>query len=357
MKKLLFLILLLAFGPMAFSQNGKIQIQAEPGILIVFDGEQLGYTKPELNGLVIEDVTPGWHSINAIKPGYRTQKGSIYLEPRDIKFYNIERFVPEITISESGGVNEGNIGETAGNLQIQSIPAEIRVVVPEFEIDFNKSLDRMLLQDMPAGRILVQFVWNNKRFSYQFEILGNRQTNVMVDMMNGSGKIDQILYSDIVDLKRSPDVTSTQPGEAYRRETAYLADQTPQEIIEVQGEQYTQMNPAQNTSTYAPGTRGDIESGEAANISVSGLDARQVIGELPSPKITDCRADRENTVTVEIVVNQEGNVVAASVRDATYEDRCIWNKVKQAALGIKFSADPNASSREKGWVIYKIRAL
>jgi hypothetical protein len=59
-------------------------------------------------------------------------------------------------------------------------------------------------------------------------------------------------------------------------------------------------------------------------------------------------------VRVEILVNQEGDVIAASVREATYQDRCIWNNVKQAALASKFSADPGASSREKGWITYTI---
>jgi hypothetical protein len=354
MKKLLTLNFLLIFSLMAFSQNGKIQVQAEPGIMIMFDGEEYGVTTPELNGLVIDDVTPGWHSINAIKPGYRTRKGSIYLEPRDIKFYKVEKLLPEVVVSESGGSNAGDIGAGVGNLQIQSIPAAIRVLVPEFEIDYTKSQDKMLLQDIPAGHILVQFEWNNIRLSHSFDILGSQQTNVMVDMTNGSGEIEKILFSEIINLNEPSGINTTPMSNAYRRETAYNAGQQPQETIEVQGEQYTQMAEVQNLGTYATGNQGGNESTESPNISVSGLDTRLVVGNLPEPNIADCRVTRENTVTVEIVVNREGNVVAASVRDATYQDRCIWNQVKQAAFETKFSADPNASNSEKGLITYKI---
>lgn len=354
MKKLLTLNLFLAMSLMCFSQNGKIQVRAEAGIMIVFDGEEFGYTTIEMNGLVIDNVTPGWHSIKAMKPGFRTRKGSIYLEPRDIKFYQIERLIPEVSISESGGADEGGFGEAVGNLQIQSVPIAIRVVIPEFEIDYNKSQDRMVLHDIPAGRTLIQFEWNNKRLSYQFDILVNQQTNVMVDMMEGSGKVEEILFSDIVDLKETSDLSTNPINEAYRREAAYYAEQQPQEIIEVQGEQYAQMDQYQNSDTYAAGNQGSIKSSESENISVSGLDSRMVNGDLPKPKIAGCHVDRENTVTVEILVDREGNVVAASITDATYQDRCIWNSVKQAAFETRFSEDPDASFTEKGLITYKI---
>ena len=176
----------------------------------------------------------------------------------------------------------------------------------------------------------------------------------MVDMINGRGEIEEILYSDVIDLSEPREYNRTTTNAPYRRESAVYTEQQPQDNIEVQGEQYTQMAGYQNSRTNDTGNQDGAGSRESENISVSGLDSRMVMGDLPEPKITGCRVDSENTVTVEVLVNREGSVVAASIRDATYQDRCIWNRVKQAAFETKFSADQNASNSEKGWITYTI---
>jgi len=57
---------------------------------------------------------------------------------------------------------------------------------------------------------------------------------------------------------------------------------------------------------------------------------------------------------VEIQVDRDGNVVSANVSKATFADKCIWDRVIEAARNTKFVSDPNAAFKQKGLIKYTI---
>jgi hypothetical protein len=59
-------------------------------------------------------------------------------------------------------------------------------------------------------------------------------------------------------------------------------------------------------------------------------------------------------VKVEIQVDRDGRVVAAIVQSATYQNKCIWDMVVEAAKKSRFSADQSGNYRQSGWIKYII---
>jgi len=53
-------------------------------------------------------------------------------------------------------------------------------------------------------------------------------------------------------------------------------------------------------------------------------------------------------------VDKDGKVVSATVRNATYQNKCIWDTVIAAAKRSRFTADQSANFRQTGWIKYII---
>lgn len=98
------------------------------------------------------------------------------------------------------------------------------------------------------------------------------------------------------------------------------------------------------------GTGGGLGDG----ISFGGLGSGRTARNIPKPDVSGCEVTSRIEVTVDIQVDREGKVVAASVRSASFADDCIWNMVVKAARESRFSLDQSASFRQSGWIRYII---
>ena len=96
------------------------------------------------------------------------------------------------------------------------------------------------------------------------------------------------------------------------------------------------------------GTGGGLGDG----ISFGGLGSRR--GSVPKPNLEGCEVTQRIEIRVDIRVNRNGDVVIASVGEATYQDNCIWKMVVEAAKKSKFSANQNAEYQQEGWIKYII---
>lgn len=85
-----------------------------------------------------------------------------------------------------------------------------------------------------------------------------------------------------------------------------------------------------------------------------GLGSRRALGSLPKPNMSGCDVTQKITVQVEVQVDRNGNVVSAIVTSATYQNKCIWDMVVEAATNSKFSVDQDANYRQTGWIRYII---
>jgi len=100
--------------------------------------------------------------------------------------------------------------------------------------------------------------------------------------------------------------------------------------------------------------RYDTGGGLGNNPYSYGLGSRRARGTWPLPNMRGCDVTQKITVTVEIQVDQEGNVINALVKSANYQDKCIWDMVLEAAKKSKFSVDQAAAYRQTGWIKYII---
>ena len=67
-----------------------------------------------------------------------------------------------------------------------------------------------------------------------------------------------------------------------------------------------------------------------------------------------CDVTQKIEVRVEVQVDRNGNVLVATVIEATYQNKCIWDMVVEAAKKSKFSVDQSANYRQTGWIKYII---
>jgi len=106
------------------------------------------------------------------------------------------------------------------------------------------------------------------------------------------------------------------------------------------------------TSGSPDADRYDTGGGLGDGISFGGLGSRS--GNLPKPNMAGCDITQKIEVKVEIQVDRDGRVVAAIVQSATYQNKCIWDMVVEAAKKSRFSADHSANYRQTGWIKYII---
>lgn len=98
--------------------------------------------------------------------------------------------------------------------------------------------------------------------------------------------------------------------------------------------------------------RYDTGGGLGDGVSYGGMGSRK--GSIPKPNLSGCDITQKIEVKVEIQVDRDGKVVSATVSSATYQDRCIWDMVVEAAKKSKFSVDQSANYRQSGWIKYII---
>lgn len=75
---------------------------------------------------------------------------------------------------------------------------------------------------------------------------------------------------------------------------------------------------------------------------------------LEIPNVSGCEVTSRMEITVDIQVDRDGNVVKATVRGGTFQEKCIWDMVVEAAYKSRFVVDPGAPYNEVGWIRYII---
>ena len=75
---------------------------------------------------------------------------------------------------------------------------------------------------------------------------------------------------------------------------------------------------------------------------------------MPVPNVSGCDVTQKVVVKVEVQVDRNGNVVSAIVTSATYQNKCIWDMVVEAATKSKFDSDESANYRQTGWIQYTL---
>ncbi len=181
-------LLLLSFFAICFlnlvAQKSHIQVVADPGISMYIDGVFKGVTNAEFGGLIIQDLEPGNHRIEARKEGFRTQSDNISLSPGQVLTYNLDDFLENISISEKGEEDEDLIERNVGNLKIQSLPVEISIRISGLNINYQKRKDSWTAENVPSGQFEASFNWNSKTLTNSIQIEPGMESHYMVNMVN-----------------------------------------------------------------------------------------------------------------------------------------------------------------------------
>lgn len=99
--------------------------------------------------------------------------------------------------------------------------------------------------------------------------------------------------------------------------------------------------------------RYDTGGGLGDGITVGGMGSRKTRS-LPKPNVSGCEVTQRIEVTVEIQVDRNGKVISAIVKNANFQDNCIWDTVTEAARNSTFTSDQGANFRQTGWIKYII---
>lgn len=198
MKKTFLFSLLMLTSTILLGQTAYIQVNGEPDLSVFLNNKLKGKTNSELNGLIIENVTPGKNLIKIVKEGFTPFEETIMVKPGEVLAYKVKPFTKHIVrVSE-----EGNTAETAkkatiktGKLVIQSVPIEIKITIPDIE-GINKSTktkDKWQAEEIPTGSYKISFIYNQKVITKTIEIIGNETTSLFVNMLSGDFKTSNSL--------------------------------------------------------------------------------------------------------------------------------------------------------------------
>jgi hypothetical protein len=198
MKTLFVLCLLAITGHTLFAQTAYIQVTGEPDLSVYLNNKYKGKTTAELNGYIIENVSPGSNLIKIEKDGFTPFEEYVTVKPGEVFSYKVKPFTKHLVkISE-----QGSVGETAkkarvetGKLIIQSVPIEIKITIAEIDGILNsaKTRDEWQADNIPAGSYDVTFTFNQKVINKTIEIRKNDTTRFFINMLNGSSTVKSSL--------------------------------------------------------------------------------------------------------------------------------------------------------------------
>jgi hypothetical protein len=136
----------------ATSFAGGVQISAEPGLDVYFDGELVGTTSAREDGLYLGDVRRGKHVIRVEKDGFLPQTFDVEVVNRPIEV-EVSTFIP--VAAASAGSPRPEDSTRVGSLVVTSAPQNITV-----EIDGRveeKRTPQLSIGGLPVGEHVITF--------------------------------------------------------------------------------------------------------------------------------------------------------------------------------------------------------
>lgn len=171
-----------------------IQVVCEPGVQIFLDKTFIGVTTKTTGGLIIQGIAPGQHTIRAVKPGYLPNERVLHLKAGQVLVHEINRFIPDITISEEGMTTSTIVEAAVGTLIVQSLPIDCAITISSVNVlSEEKTKDRWKIANLPTGHHRIEFVRNGKTLFYDIDLRPGEELRLFVNFL--SGKVSS--YSSI----------------------------------------------------------------------------------------------------------------------------------------------------------------
>jgi hypothetical protein len=154
MRRLHWLLLLLAVSASAASFAADIQVSCEPGVRVYLDGKPVGTSSAKDDGLFLPNVRGGTHVVRVEKDGFVPQEFKVAVEklPVEVKVAAFVPLPPDRAASEPAAPE---VNEATGGILITSAPQKCTV-----ELD-GKSQDKTLpvlrLEGLAVGDHAIAF--------------------------------------------------------------------------------------------------------------------------------------------------------------------------------------------------------
>lgn len=203
------LILSLFISSNVFAATGDIQITCETNVRIFIDNNFKGVTNDSDSGLFIEGLTPGRHTLKAVKKGF-------------------DPFVREISITANKAIEvkinfgqrqervqglqseEGQTLSQVGKMELRSVPLGAKVTIDGKS--YQQKTD-MEIENIPIGKHRISFERGNKKLSGLFNL--NEQEILKLKAHFKEGRI-----IDLSKLEREERKAEEIEMEKQRRERA-----------------------------------------------------------------------------------------------------------------------------------------
>ncbi|MFC1707283.1 SUMF1/EgtB/PvdO family nonheme iron enzyme [Planctomycetota bacterium] len=180
------IVLLLLAWPLLAQETGYIQVVCEPGVKIFLDGDLKGVTSSDVDGLILQNVSAGKHTLRAVKEGFQPQEAELTVEAEGVLKHEIRPFRPKVKITQEGESTAATIKQKTGTLIIQSLPIECRIEIPLLGVTSNKQQDKWKAADLPAGEQRVVFKAMGKTLEYGLKLEPGGTVRLMANFLEGS---------------------------------------------------------------------------------------------------------------------------------------------------------------------------
>ena len=177
--RVVFVVILIFTALSLFSQenNSFIEVICEPDVKVYLDNDFVGITNENENGLFIQKISAGNHSLRFEKENFLSQVEIITIEKGQVLSFRVKPFKPV-----ENKILLGNADEVTGGLLIQSLPTEITVRIPSLDIDVKKTEDILEIESIKVGSYSASFSWKNKVLVHMIDIVPDKLVHVMVNM-------------------------------------------------------------------------------------------------------------------------------------------------------------------------------
>lgn len=179
-------------------QSSHLEIRCEAFVDVFLDEKYVGKTKADENGLLLSDLSSGKHTIKFDKQGYEIQEDIVNLKPGQVYTYIVRPFIKLKTRTDKGSVI------------IQSLPTNITVLIPQLDVNLEKSQDILNLSNLKSGTYNVTFKWKNKAMVHVLEIVPEKTQHLLVNMaslqISEINDIDVDISDEIMVAKELPEL-------------------------------------------------------------------------------------------------------------------------------------------------------
>ncbi len=159
-----------------------LQINAEPGVSIWMNGQSIGKTGAEEQGMVLRDLEPGDYVLKASRPGYNPVETVITLGKEQFVEWNLVPARPVMQVEDTVLRVESTLlrSEPTGTMVLQSIPLNADIFLDGKPI--GKTGKKISF--VPAAAHTVRFVFQQQYLEKQVDLQEGESLLLRADFMN-----------------------------------------------------------------------------------------------------------------------------------------------------------------------------